>query len=268
MDILSSALLSGQNLAIELVVAGVIFYGVEKLSPAEKDVPFFKDDFRQELGIAAFNRIITLPLAGLLAGLGFIKTLSGWMPYQIFNDYILLLPFALQVLCALFVMDFSTYWRHRLMHRFLWRVHSIHHSALHLTWLTALRLHPFEILVSMVFDATLLHLFGFEGNAITAALVITVFYNYYLHSNINISYPKPLRWILASPHFHRWHHATDKAAYDKNFCSFFSLLDLMFGTYYHPEKRLPEKYGLSDREQKKYPAPLLGQLMYPLRKKK
>ena len=86
----------------------------------------------------------------------------------------------------------------------------------------------------------------------------------FTHANINLKFDKPLRYVLASPHYHRWHHAGEKHAYNKNYCAMFSLIDLMFGTYYHPE-RLPKGYGLEPLEQKDYPDGLLGWLAYPFK---
>ena len=42
--------------------------------------------------------------------------------------------------------DLCVYWGHRLQHNnaFLWRFHSIHHSAEHLDWLAAHREHPID----------------------------------------------------------------------------------------------------------------------------
>lgn len=266
MDFFDSTIQTGPLIALELLAAGAIFFVLEKIKPAEKDISFFKPEFTTEALIALVNKFLVMPLFALLSGLAAVKAMTAYAPYQVFNDYILLIPFGLQVIFGLFIMDFSTYWRHRLMHKFLWPVHSIHHSAKHLTWITGLRLHPLEIFIALFIDAAFMHVFGFSGKAIFFSILLSTIYNYYLHANLNIQYDKPIRYILASPHFHRWHHATDRSAYDKNFCSMFSLLDVMFGTYYHPEGVLPKAYGLSDAEQKKYPSGLLPQLAYPIKK--
>jgi sterol desaturase/sphingolipid hydroxylase (fatty acid hydroxylase superfamily) len=49
----------------------------------------------------------------------------------------------LQAPLVILLGDFIIYWGHRLQHRvgFLWRFHSIHHSAEHLDWLAAHREH-------------------------------------------------------------------------------------------------------------------------------
>jgi len=45
----------------------------------------------------------------------------------------------------------------------------------------------------------------------------------------------PLRAVLASPRFHRWHHTSAKEGRDKNFAGLLPLWDILFGTYYMPD---------------------------------
>ncbi len=252
------------SFAVQIVVAAAVFFLIEKLRPAER-IGFIKPEFKEELGFAAFNKLLLSPLLALVGGSAAIILANHNFPYKLMDEYLAGTPFWAQLLLALLFMDFSTYWRHRLMHRFFWPVHAVHHSAQHLSWITALRLHPIEVCISVFIDASFMYVFGFHTEAIMYAILIAVFYNYFVHSNINVAYPRPLRYIFASPVFHRWHHANEKAAYDKNFCGMFSLLDITFGTYYHPENALPKLYGLSAREQREYPANFKAQLFYPLR---
>lgn len=148
----------------------------------------------------------------------------------------------------------------------MWPFHAIHHSAEHLNWLTTLRLHPIDIMIAVIFDFTLLHLAGFDGAGMVFAVIFFKAYNYFTHANLNVKFEKPLRYIFVSPHFHRWHHANEKHAYNKNYSSMFSCLDYIFGTYYHPEDRLPKIYGIDENDQKNFPTNFLGQLAYPIKK--
>ena len=56
-------------------------------------------------------------------------------------------PLLAQLLLALVIGEFGTYWIHRLMHEnaFLWRFHAAHHSAPRLYWLNAGRFHPLDL---------------------------------------------------------------------------------------------------------------------------
>jgi len=252
---------------LQLIVIGAIFFFIEKIRPAEKNTHFIKSDFKQELGLAVLNTSVFYPIINAIFAIAILKALIDFLPYQIFNEQLSTLPLLLQVLAACFIMDFATYWRHRTTHRvkWLWPFHSIHHAAKNVNWLTSARLHPVDVLVATIFDVVILHIFGFEATGIAIAVLVIGLYNFFTHANIDLKFQKPIRYIFASPNFHRWHHATEKSAYDKNFCAMFSLLDVMFGTYYHPED-LPEGYGLEPQEQELYPKSMWGWLTYPFQK--
>jgi hypothetical protein len=69
-----------------------------------------------------------------------------------------------------------------------------------------------------------------------------------------------LKFALVSPAMHRWHHAQDKAAYNTNFATVFSVFDLAFGTFRVPGPcnvalGVPEVMGKG----------FVGQLIHPLR---
>ncbi|CAN0605973.1 unnamed protein product, partial [Ectocarpus sp. 12 AP-2014] len=44
------------------------------------------------------------------------------------------------------------------------------------------------------------------------------------------------KYLIASPYFHRWHHADTPEAYGKNLANMMPLWDRMFGTYCEPDK--------------------------------
>lgn len=253
---------AGWELILQLLFFGFLFYIVERIRKADPDIPFIKKDLYTELALAVLNGTIFTPVFTFLLGLTVIIFYQSFLPYQLFDDVLSDLPMIVQVLLGAFIIDFSTYWRHRFTHNYMWSFHSIHHSAKQLTWISGLRLHPIDLFIAIVFDTTLLYIFGFSGEGMVFAVLFVAFYNFFTHANLDLKYSRPFRYIFASPNFHRWHHATDKSAYDKNFCAVFSCLDLAFGTYYHPEE-LPRETGLSPGQQKSYPVPLHKQLLYP-----
>ena len=69
----------------------------------------------------------------------------------------------------------------------------------------------------------------------------------------------PLRYVLVSPAFHRWHHSKEAEAIDKNFATMFPIWDLIFGTLYFPKGRNPGNFGVGDN----VPENLVGQMIYP-----
>ncbi|MDE2336516.1 MAG: sterol desaturase family protein [Alphaproteobacteria bacterium] len=182
------------------------------------------------------------------------------------------LPQAAQFLAALFVYDLVNAVRHRFFHKgALWRVHSVHHSAAEVNWVTKFRTHPAENLLIMFLSVAvtlaLLGAFGIGGaGAVAAAVVFGNVYGAFIHANCSWTFG-PLKRVLASPVYHRWHHSADTAAQDKNFASVFPVIDMVMGTYYMPEDRLPRDLGIG-AGQAAYPQTFWRQIIYPFRREK
>jgi hypothetical protein len=83
-----------------------------------------------------------------------------------------------------------------------------------------------------------------------------------VHANLNWTFG-PLKYVFASPVFHRWHHTLEDEGLDKNFAPTFPVLDLIFGTFYMPPGKLPARFGVHDTE---FPEGFLGQFVYPFRR--
>jgi sterol desaturase/sphingolipid hydroxylase (fatty acid hydroxylase superfamily) len=58
-----------------------------------------------------------------------------------------------------------------------------------------------------------------------------------------------LTYVLAGPRFHRVHHSLASKHRDKNFASFFPVLDLLFGTAYFPRQHETITTGLADKRE-------------------
>lgn len=173
------------------------------------------------------------PLLGGLAGLVALKIIEGGFLFSA-GGPIGDLPVVAKLLLALFVADFVGYWRHRLLHtKAFWPVHAVHHSDEDLTWLSLLRQHPIERLISVLLQVSILTLLGFPAWAIIANALVRMVYGHFQHMDLPWDYG-PLKHVFVSPAMHRWHHAADEEARDKNFAVLFSVHDLMFGTFYVP----------------------------------
>ena len=96
---------------------------------------------------------------------------------------------------------------------------------------------------------------------LAAFVPFLTFYALLLHANVTWSYG-PLRFVIASPVFHRWHHTTEEEGLDKNFAGLFPFIDLAFGTFYMPPGRQPSRFGVLRDD---VPPRLMGQLLYPFR---
>jgi sterol desaturase/sphingolipid hydroxylase (fatty acid hydroxylase superfamily) len=157
------------------------------------------------------------------------------------------------------IQDFLLYWIHRGFHlRIGWPFHSVHHSPRVLDWLSASRFHLVNHLLSFVLADIIVLLLGFSFETLLAMVPFNLVYSTMVHANLNWTFG-PLRYLFASPVFHRWHHSEEVGS-SKNFASTFPLLDLIFGTFHMPAGKLPESFGNGEDD---FPEDFWGQLVYP-----
>lgn len=149
--------------------------------------------------------------------------------------YVTDLPFWLEFLLALILLDLTIYAQHVASHKipFLWRIHKVHHSDPDIDVTTAIRFHPIEIGLSMLYKVGLIFLLG---PAVFAVFVFEVILNgcaMFNHANIHVPRPieKILRLFIVTPDMHRVHHSTEVRETDSNFGFNLSLWDRLFRTY-------------------------------------
>lgn len=172
-------------------------------------------------------------------------------------------PLWLQFIELLIVVDFTTYWLHRAMHEvpLLWRFHAIHHSTEQMDWLASSRLHLVEIILTRFIATVPIFILGFHTSAVFAYLVFISFHAIFIHANVRFRFPY-LRWIIATPEFHHWHHSSEKPAIDKNYAAFIPLYDVIFRTMYMPN-HLASVYGTVGY---KIPNSFVKQFTWPFKK--
>lgn len=168
-------------------------------------------------------------------------------------------PWWLQALEVVLLSDFCVYWGHRLQHRvgFLWRFHSIHHSAEHLDWLAAHREHPLDSIYTLSLINLPAFLLGFPVATLAGLIAFRGLWAIYIHSNVRLPIG-PLRMLIGAPELHHWHH--DRARDAGNYANISPLMDLAFGTYRCPDHE-PAAFGVHEPIPRSY----LGQLLHPFR---
>ena len=102
---------------------------------------------------------------------------------------------------------------------------------------------------------------GFSPESVSVMATFNLIYSAMVHANLNWTFG-PFKYLFASPVFHRWHHTSQIEGMDKNFAPTFPLLDIVFGTFYMPEGRLPESYGVPGSD---IPEGFWGQMAWPFR---
>jgi sterol desaturase/sphingolipid hydroxylase (fatty acid hydroxylase superfamily) len=171
-------------------------------------------------------------------------------------------PGWVQIVAGLAIAMVGGYAGHRAAHEvpLLWRFHRVHHSVREMDWLAANHLHPLD--ETFVRSAAVLPLYalGFGRLSLGAFIVLITLQAIFIHANVRMTFG-PLRWVIATPQFHHWHHAREPQAYNTNYAGEFPVLDALFGTLYLPADRWPEQYGVDNTE----PAGYLRQLAWPLR---
>jgi sterol desaturase/sphingolipid hydroxylase (fatty acid hydroxylase superfamily) len=243
---------------LNLIAYSALFIPLERVFARLPDQPIFRRSWRTDLSyffvstlFVQVTTLLTLQPAMILFSWASHPGVQAWVAAQ---------PFLLQFLAILFVADLTQYWVHRAFHRvpWLWRFHRIHHSADTMDWLAGSRLHLVDIAVTRGLSYVPVYVLGFAEAPLFAYVVFVSIQATFIHANLRFELPA-LRGLLATPHFHHWHHAADADAVDKNFAVHLQVLDRIFGTFHLPRGRWPGAYGLAGGEQ--VPAGYLPQLV-------
>jgi len=175
------------------------------------------------------------------------------------------LPIWAQAAIIFIVSDIILYWTHRGFHtKNFWPFHAIHHSSKHVDWHSTYRFHPINTWLTFTLVDSIMLFVGFSLEAVTLMNVFNMLYSAMVHANLNWTFG-PFKYCFSSPVFHRWHHTAQAEGMDKNFAPTFPLLDIVFGTFYMPEGRVPEHYGVPGAN---IPESFWGQMVYPFLKQK
>lgn len=239
------------------VLMGALCWGLEKLWPEKPNQPAWRADSILDVGYMALRVFLS----------GLLVIVAGFAGYKVVPHHQSLIasqPLWLQAAEFLLLGDFVSYWVHRYMHfqPFLWRIHSVHHSAEQIDWIVAARDHPLELALQKLSATIVLYPFGFSPALFAAYVPFVATYSLLIHSNLTWTYG-PLGYLITSPAFHRWHHSSEAAAIDKNFAQTFAVFDYVFGTAYCPRNQVSQRYGLVGKQL----APNMWfQLIYPFKR--
>ncbi|QFI67796.1 sterol desaturase family protein [Sinorhizobium alkalisoli] len=242
-----------------ILIIAMIFIPLERLLPLHADQKVLRKHW--------LNDLIYLFLNGVLVKLGFVVLVGilllgvrAIVPESL-TALVESQPIWLQAVEVILIADTGFYLAHRAFHAvpFLWKFHAIHHSIEEMDWLAAHRVHPVDQIATMTASLLPVYALGFSGEAVAIYALVYQGQSLLIHSNTRVRFG-PLKWVLASPQFHHWHHANERQAYDKNFAGQLPFIDALAGTLYMPE-RMPNAYGTDE------PVPPLyhQQFAYPLK---
>ena len=246
---------------LNLLLYSAVFVPIERLFALKRGQPVFRRQWVVDLTYFFVNSLLIEVLTILTLKPALV--LFDWARVEAVSRSIASLPFIVQVVSLLLVADFTQYWVHRTFHavRFLWPFHAIHHSIEEMDWLAGSRLHLIDVIVTRGLTYVPVFVLGFSERALVMYVFIVAAQATFIHANVRWQFRR-LNRVLATPAFHHWHHSADVEAIDKNFAVHTPLWDILFGTYYLPD-RWPAAYGLSHG--RRVPGRWVTQLLHPFR---
>jgi sterol desaturase/sphingolipid hydroxylase (fatty acid hydroxylase superfamily) len=145
------------------------------------------------------------------------------------------LPIWIQAIVAFILLDLAVWLQHLAMHKlpWLWRMHRVHHADRDLDVTTALRFHPFELIVSTLYKSAWVAALG-------APIAVVLAFELWLNANAlfnhgNLRLPKWLdraaRLFLVTPDMHLVHHSTRIEEQHSNYGFALTLWDRLSGCY-------------------------------------
>ena len=144
-------------------------------------------------------------------------------------------PAWVKVVVSLVLLDLAIWAQHLASHKIpvLWRLHQVHHADRDIDVTTAVRFHPIEIGLSMLWKIVVVLLLGAPPLAVFLFEVILNACAMFNHANVAL--PRwadaILRLVVVTPDMHRVHHSVLQREHDSNYGFNLSLWDRLFRTY-------------------------------------
>jgi len=166
------------------------------------------------------------------------------------------LPFLLQVMLVVLLIEFGQYWMHRAMHNsFLWWTHAPHHNITQMNAMKGAVGNPIEL---FLITLSVVALFDVPETAVFCAAGIQTLLGCCTHSNVRFDSPRWYTFIFNTIEAHSLHHSYTPR-YEDTRCNYGGTLiifDRMFGTYRQGESEIvgqDERKRLTIWEQFIYP---------------
>jgi sterol desaturase/sphingolipid hydroxylase (fatty acid hydroxylase superfamily) len=250
------ALLVRSQVVFGIAVLAAVFVPLERLAslhPQKVLRRMWKTDL---VHLVVNNLLATVGIVILLAVPVIVLRLALG---TVIGDAVATQPFWLQFIEAVALTEITGYWAHRASHQvpWLWRFHAVHHSIAEMDWLAAGRLHPLDQVFQSAIVVLPLFVLGFGRATFGAYIFLSTLWGIFVHSNVRFTFG-PLRWLVATPAYHHWHHTNDAGEINHNYAGQLPIIDRLFGTYRAPDS-WPRTYGIDAPMPESY----LAQLAWP-----
>ncbi len=191
----------------------------------------------------ASERLAEQPLAAAKATFG------------ISTEWMMQMPFLLQVAAVVFLIEFGQYWMHRLMHNShpFWLTHAPHH---HITQLNAMKGYVGNPIELFLISLSVVALFDFDIAAIFCAINILGVVSTFAHANVRSNPPLFYSFFFTTIRHHSLHHSVGYEETRCNYANSLIVIDRVFGTYREGESAIvgqDERKRLSIWEQFMFP---------------
>ncbi|TGT72896.1 sterol desaturase family protein [bacterium M00.F.Ca.ET.159.01.1.1] len=246
-----------------ILVALMVFVPLERVLALHREQTIFRRGVITDFCYVLFNGVTGNFFASIMLVVAF-SAASIFVPVGLLQR-VIAQPIWVQVIEIIVITDLGVYAAHRMFHTvpFLWRFHMIHHSVEEMDCMAAFHVHPVDQFITKAMALLPVFFLGFSDNAILIYYAIYLWHAMLIHANVRLTFG-PLRWLIATPQFHHWHHADERKAYDKNFAGQLAIIDLILGTYRLPRTSMPEKYGVKEG----VPTSFFGQIGFPFARRK
>jgi len=245
----------GNSTIIQIYIGVYLIISLwELVKPRRKLNYSRKIRWTNNIGITLLNSLIMRLIFPILAFE--IAVIAKEKGIGLFNY--LSLPTTLEIILSVLILDFAIYKQHRWFHRhkYLIRIHKMHHTDLDIDITSSFRFHPLELIVSMIIKILVVVIVGISPISVMIFelfLRVVVLFN---HGNIYIppKVDRVLRWIVVTPDMHRIHHSLTPQERNSNFGFNIPWWDMIFKTYTREPKEGQENLtiGLRAFRREKY----------------
>ena len=187
------------------------------------------------LGIAGLDGLVLRLMAVLAVPVAAVAAALYAQAHHIGLLNRLAWPASVKLTLALLALDLAIWAQHLVSHKvpLFWRLHQVHHADRDIDVTTAVRFHPIEIALSMLWKIAVVVPLGASPLAVFLFEVILNACAMFNHANIAL--PQAVDWVLrlliVTPDMHRVHHSVLRREHDRNYGFNLSLWDRLFGTY-------------------------------------
>jgi sterol desaturase/sphingolipid hydroxylase (fatty acid hydroxylase superfamily) len=219
------------------VFAGVflLMAAIERILPKRRLSVSKARRWLTNLGIASVDTLVLRVMAALAVPVAAVAAAFFAKDHQLGLLNQVDWPYWLRLLIALLVLDLAIWAQHLASHKvpLFWRLHQVHHADRDIDVTTAVRFHPIEIALSMLWKIAVVVPLGASPFAVFLFEVILNACAMFNHANIALpaGLDGTLRLLIVTPDMHRVHHSVLRDEHDRNYGFNLSVWDRLFGTY-------------------------------------